>query len=147
MTRGRHLSRSLGAAAVLVALVTLLSGCFGTYGQQQAFVALNNDRAAHGLAPVIPHGELIAKAQAWADKMASENRLSHSSLSSGVPGCWRSLGENVGYGSSVGSVQDALMNSPTHRANILNGAYGFAGTGVAQRGDRVFVVQVFMQGC
>jgi uncharacterized protein YkwD len=134
-------------AAVLVAAVLVLSACFFTAGQQEAYVALNNDRAAHGLAPVFPHGELIAKAQAWADKLAQDNGLSHSTLTSGIPGCWRALGENVGYGSSVGGVQDAFMASSTHRANILNGAYGYAGTGVAYRGDRVFVVQVFMQGC
>jgi len=147
MQRGRRLPRLAGTAAVLLASLLLLSACFGTAGQQEAFVAMNNDRAAHGLAPVIPHGELIAKAQAWADKLSREGRLSHSSLSSGVPGCWRSLGENVGYGSSVGGVQDAFMNSSGHRGNVLNGAFGFAGTGVAYNGDRVYVVQVFMQGC
>ena len=115
MIRGRRLPRLAGSAAVLVAAVLLLSACFGTAGQQEAFVALNNDRAAHGLAPVIPHGELIAKAQAWADKLAGDGRLSHSNLSSGVPGCWRSLGENVGYGSTVGGVQNAFMNSRATR--------------------------------
>jgi uncharacterized protein YkwD len=147
MTRRRRLPHLAGAAAVLVAAVLLLSACFGTAGQEEAFAALNNDRAAHGLAPMFPHGELLAKAQAWADKLASDGRLSHSNLSSGVPGCWRSLGENVGYGSSVGSVQDAFMNSQGHKDNVLNSAYGFAGTGVSRNGDRVYVVQVFMQGC
>ena len=147
MIRGRRVPRLAGSAAVLVAAVLLLSACFGTAGQQEAFVVLNNDRAAHGLAPVIPHGELLAKAQAWADKLASDGRLSHSNLSSGVPGCWRSLGENVGYGATVENVQNAFMNSQGHKDNVLNGAYGFAGTGVSRNGDRVYVVQVFMQGC
>jgi uncharacterized protein YkwD len=147
MIRGRRLPHLAGAAAVLVAAVLLLSACFGTAGQQEAFVELNNDRAAHGVGPAIPHGELLAKAQAWADKLASDGRLSHSNLSSGVPGCWRSLGENVGYGSSVEGVQNAFMNSRAHKDNVLNGGYGFAGTGVSRNGDRVYVVQVFMQGC
>ncbi len=146
-TTGRRLPRLLGAGVALALAVTLLSACFGTAEQEAAFAELNGDRSAHGLGLVVPHGELIAKAQSWADKLASENRLSHSHLPSGVPGCWRLLGENVGYGSSIGQVQDAFMNSPDHRANVLNGAYRYAGTGVAYRGDRVFVVQVFMQGC
>ena len=54
MIRGRRLPRLAGAAAVLVAAVLLLSACFGTAGQQEAFVALNNDRAAHGRGPGDP---------------------------------------------------------------------------------------------
>jgi uncharacterized protein YkwD len=145
--RGRRIPRLAGAATVLVASLLLLSACFGSAGQQEAFVAMNNDRAAASVGPVIPHGELIAKAQAWADKLSRDGRLSHSTLSAGVPGCWRSLGENVGYGSSVGGVEDAFMNSSAHKNNILNGAFQYAGTGVAWNGSRVYVVQVFMQGC
>ena len=147
MIRGRRLPRLAGAAAVLVTAVLLLSACFGTPGQEEAFYALNNDRAAHGMGPVIPHGELIEKAQGWADKLAGDGRLSHSNLSAGVPSCWQSLGENVGYGSSIGGVQDAFMNSQAHKDNVLNGGYRYAGTGVAYNGSRVYVVQVFMQGC
>jgi uncharacterized protein YkwD len=147
MQRGRRIPRLAGGAAVLLASLLLLSACFGSAGQQEAFVAMNNDRAAAGVGPVIPHGELIAKAQAWADKLSRDGRLSHSTLSAGVPGCWRSLGENVGYGSSVGGVEDAFMNSSAPKNNILNGAFQYAGTGVAWNGSRVYVVQVFMQGC
>ena len=70
MHRGRRIPRLAGTAAVLVTSLLLLSACFGTPGQQEAFIAMNNDRAAHGIGPVIPHGELIDKAQGWADKLA-----------------------------------------------------------------------------
>ena len=146
MRRTRRLPRLLATGAALVAVVTLLAGCWGTAGQQEAFGALNGDRAAHGTGQLIPHGYLVDKAQAWAEKLANDNSLSHSDLDSGVPSCWRSLGENVGYGSSIAQVQDSFMNSSSHRANVLGG-WTFAGTGVAHRGDRVFVVQVFMSGC
>jgi uncharacterized protein YkwD len=147
MQHGRRIPRLAATAAVLVASLLLLSACFGTASQEESFYALNNDRAAHSVGPLMPHGELVAKAQAWADKLSRDGRLSHSNLASGVPGCWRSLGENVGYGSSIGGVQDAFMNSSAHRANVLNGAFAYAGTGVAYNGSRVYVVQVFMQGC
>jgi uncharacterized protein YkwD len=39
------------------------------------------------------------------------------------------------------------MASPGHRDNVMNPAFGYAAVGVAHRGDRVFTVQVFMQGC
>jgi uncharacterized protein YkwD len=145
--RRARLPRLLATAVALVAAVTLFAGCFGTQGQYDAFIAMNSDRSAHEVGPLIPHGELIAKAQAWADHLAAENSLSHSTLSDGVPGCWQALGENVGYGSSIGGVEDAFMGSTDHRTNLLNGAYDYAGTGVATNGSRVFVVQVFMQGC
>jgi len=147
MTRGTRLTRILGAAIALVAVATLLSGCFGTQDQESSFAMMNTDRAAHSVGPLIPTGGLLAKAQAWAEHLAAMNGLEHSSLPSGVSSCWSTLGENVGYGSSITSVEHAFMNSSPHRANLMNGSFAYAGTGVAYRGSRVFVVQVFMQGC
>ena len=37
------------------------------------------------------------------------------------------------------------MRSSGHRANILDGRFNYIGTGYAERGSRVFTVQVFMQ--
>jgi hypothetical protein len=85
---------------------------------------------------------LTDKAQAWAEKMARENRLSHSALSAGVPPGWRGLAENVGYGSSIAQVHDAFLGSPPHRANVL-GNYNHIGTGYATGHGRVWIVQVF----
>jgi uncharacterized protein YkwD len=54
------------------------------------------------------------------------------------------LGENVGSGPSVEAIQAAFMNSPGHRANILNPEFNWAGAGVAVAGNgTVYVVQVF----
>jgi len=36
-----------------------------------------------------------------------------------------------------------FMNSPEHRANILNGAYHRLGVGVASNGVKTMVVEVF----
>jgi uncharacterized protein YkwD len=147
MARATRLPRIVGVSVGLLAVVSLLSGCFGTPDQESSFVMMNNDRAAHGVGPLIPHGGLLAKAQSWAEHLAAINSLEHSSLPSGVSSCWSTLGENVGYGSSISSVEGAFMASSPHRSNLLNGAFAYAGTGVAYRGSRVFVVQVFMQGC
>ena len=48
---------------------------------------------------------------------------------------WRWVGENVGYGPDVATVHAAFMNSPAHKANILDRDYTEVGIGavVAQR--------------
>ncbi|MEJ7582567.1 MAG: CAP domain-containing protein [Acidimicrobiales bacterium] len=108
---------------------------------------MNWDRGLNGRRVLPAHDALVTKAQAWAEKMARDNRLSHSNLAAGVPSCWRGLAENVGYGGSIVSVEEAYMSSAPHRANILNTAWEHAAVGVARNGSRVFTVQVFMDGC
>ena len=132
--------------AASIGMITLLAGCLSPQ-QDTALQALNNDRSANGLRSLSPQGQLQAKAQAWAERLARDNRLYHSTLTDGVPGCWTGLGENVGYGGSIDMIENAYMHSPPHRANILNGNYTQAAVGVATNGDRTFTVQEFMSGC
>ena len=59
---------------------------------------------------------------------------------------WRTWGENVGYTpGDVGSVQEAFMASPTHRENILDGAFRQVAIG-AVRVDGTLWVTVFFYG-
>ena len=47
-------------------------------------------------------------------------------------------------GPSVDAIEQAFMNSPGHRANILNPEFNWAGTGVSVSGNgTVYLVQVF----
>ncbi|HEU5151589.1 MAG TPA: CAP domain-containing protein [Iamia sp.] len=138
--------RSIAVAALAVALIITLAGCMSD-GQTAVQNEMNADRRAQGLRSLPTHPMLNAKAQAWAEKLARDGKLSHSSLSAGVPSCWRSLGENVGYGGSAASVQDAYMRSTDHRDNILDRRWGYVGVGFAKAGNRTYTVQVFMQGC
>ena len=139
----RHLAR---AAGLLVAVALLLTACQSD-GQNAVQNEMNADRQAHGLAALPSHDQLNQKAQAWAEKLARDGKLSHSNLASGMPSCWQSIGENVGYGSTAAQVEDAYMNSAGHRANILDRRWKWAGVGYAVAGSRVYTVQVFMQGC
>jgi uncharacterized protein YkwD len=43
----------------------------------------------------------------------------------------------------MAAINTMFMNSPEHRANILNGAYHQAGIGVAGNGAKIMVVEVF----
>ena len=135
--------------ALLVAaplLVLGLAACQPNAQQESVRSHINASRQASGLRHLGDDVAVRIKAQAWAEHLASKGRLSHSSLSSGldvVP--WVAVAENVGYGSSIGSVHDQFMRSPGHRSNILDRRWDRVGTGHAVgRDGRVYVVQVFV---
>ena len=119
-----------------------------TYSPQAAVKnALNNDRVANRRAPLRTQAAAQAKAQAWANRLAREGRMYHSNLRDGINVKWCSLGENVGYGSSVQGIERAYMKSPGHRANILNPKWNGVGVGHATRGSRIYTVHVFIKTC
>ena len=53
------------------------------------------------------------------------------------------MGENVGYGPDAVRVHVAFMNSPAHKANILDRDYTEVGIGAVLRNGRVWVAEVF----
>jgi uncharacterized protein YkwD len=130
-------------AALVVAMTLALSACYTTQ-QNEIAQRVNNSRAAAGRAPLGQNLELSMKAQRWAEHLAARGALAHSSLPDGITYRWRSLGENVGVGSSIGAVHQGYMSSPGHRANILSSTFDYIGTGYATGGGRVYTVQVFM---
>jgi hypothetical protein len=93
--------------------------------------ATNGARAAAGLPALSIDGQLSAVAQAWAQHLAAVNTLSHNGALRGQVSNWTYLGENVGMAGDISSVQTAFMNSPEHRANILNPNYTEMGVGSA----------------
>ena len=105
--------------------------------------AVNSARSAAGRRPLSLRSDLSAVAYNWSQHMAATGTLAHNpSLTRQVTN-WRWVGENVGYGPDWRSVETAFMNSPGHRANILDRDYTQIGIGVVVRGDRVWVTQVF----
>ena len=135
----------LGTALLLAAVLSIsLSACRSS-SQSQVASEVNRTRAAYGRSYLRDNWELDQKAQAWANHLANIGHLQHSNLASGITYNWRSLAENVGYGGSISQVHNAYMNSAGHRANILDRAWNYMGTGAAFRGGRVYTVQVFMQ--
>ena len=131
-----------------VAAVSLfaLSGCLSPT-QSQVQSELNADRGAQRLRTLSIQPDAQTKAQAWAEKLARENKLYHSNLSDGIRARWCGLAENVGYGANVPVIEDAYMNSAGHRANILSTTWNGVGVGYAKNGNRVFTVQVFIKTC
>lgn len=132
--------------ATLLCAMALLTGCLRAT-QNQVLTELNSDRSALRLRTLPTQADAQRKAQAWAEKLARENTLYHSTLSDGIKVKWCSLGENVGYGPNVPAIQDAYMASPGHRANIVNTKWNGVGVGYATNGKKVFTVQVFIKTC
>ena len=141
----RH-SRKVTVVALLAAVSLLLSACLGS-AQTQVLNELNADRAANSRSTLPVQADAQRKAQAWAEKLARENKLYHSNLPDGIGTTWCSLGENVGYGPSIAAVQDGYMKSSGHKANILSTKWNGVGVGYAKNGNRVYTVQVFIKTC
>ena len=130
--------------AIVLAMALSLSACFTTQ-QNQVSNYVNNSRGARNIRPVAQNHQLTVKAQRWAEYLARTGPLAHSQLPSGITYRWRSIGENVGFGSSIREVHRGYMNSSGHRANILSSKFNYIGTGYATGRGRVYTVHVFMQ--
>ncbi|MDQ4055706.1 MAG: CAP domain-containing protein [Actinomycetota bacterium] len=116
-----------------------------TYANQ-AFTATNNQRAAHDLVKLNQSSCLKRFAAAQAQKMANQGRIFHQPLAPIANRCHlRAVGENVAYGYPNGNaVVRAWMNSPGHRANILNRIYRRMAIAARQSSQGTwYVAQVF----
>ncbi|MEA3215784.1 MAG: hypothetical protein QOJ19_1940 [Acidimicrobiia bacterium] len=136
------------AAPALVAASPATLGTAGAAGQTTAaedqFVDLVNiERARLGLPALQFDGSLLHAARSQANVIASTGSLSHQSLSP-LLGPFRVAGENVGYGPSIGVVNDALVHSPGHYANMVNPSFRYMATAVVTTPDgRYWVSQVY----
>jgi Cysteine-rich secretory protein family len=118
---------------------------------QTLFESANHERAAHGLAPLKWSATLTGAARHHALRMAARNTLSHQLP--GEPGMaerasqagarFSSLAENVAEGPSAESIHHQWMNSPPHRANLLDAQLDSVGIAVAERNGVLFAVEDF----
>jgi uncharacterized protein YkwD len=146
----RRRVRRIACTLVGALLVLTIAGCESTPAdRQQVRDLVNQARAQNGDRGLRENLELDVKADNWAQHLRNACALSHSTLSDGAPAGWQKLGENVGYGGSIDQVQVAYMNSPGHRANILDPGFTQVGTaavwGMCNGFHRVFTVQEFME--
>lgn len=116
----------------------------GSY-ENEALALLNEARVAAGLDPVAMDPDLVDDALAWSQHMQAEQQLSHNPNLAAVSDDWARLGENVGVGTSIAALQQAFMDSPGHRANIL-GDYDHVGIAVvAETSSKLWITVVFMK--
>lgn len=103
---------------------------------------VNQARSSHGMGGLALDGDLTNLARAHSASMAGAGTIFHNGALPAHVGGWVALGENVGMGGDADSVHGALMNSASHKANIL-GDYDRMGIGVVISGSTLFVTQVF----
>lgn len=116
----------------------------------------NEDRATASAGELAINPKLVAAAQAKANDMAEKGYFAHKTPEGYDSWHWFELvgydyayaGENLAMNfSESGDVEHAWMNSPTHRANILNEHYTEIGiataVGMYQGRPTIFVAQMF----
>ena len=130
-----------------------VSAVGGAAGVQ--FSLINRDRTANGVSTLSWSAALGRVAQYRAQDMLNRNYFSHYDPSTGqlafvellhlwgIP--YTMAGENIAWSTDpfMGAINVMFMNSPEHRANILNRGYHRAGVGVASNGYKTIVVEVF----
>ncbi|MBT2758377.1 SafA/ExsA family spore coat assembly protein [Mesobacillus foraminis] len=112
--------------------------------ESQVIQLTNQERAKHGLRPLAANWELSRVARYKSADMRDKNYFSHTSPTYGSPFtmiknfgiAYRSAGENIAAGQRTPQeVVNSWMNSPGHRANILNSSYTHIGVGHASGGS------------
>lgn len=151
----------------ILTVILLIASVIGNYAVkkihflasiQSAFLVdlANEDRSTLGLKDLSINDKLVEAAQMKANDMAEKSYFAHISPDGKTPWYWIKqsgytyvyAGENlaVNFFDSE-DVEDAWMNSPTHKANILNNHYTEIGIATAPgmyKGKKTtFVVQMF----
>ena len=118
---------------------------------QQVVTLVNAERAKEGLAPLTMDAKLSDAALIRAKETQisfSHTRPNGTSFStvlaeSGIS--YRGAGENIAYGQQTPeAVVTAWMNSPGHRANIMNASYTTIGVGCYMAGNTPYWAQLFI---
>ena len=145
----RRSPRRLPALAFILVVLAVVTADATPSSAGPGLSWINSVRANRGLNALAGSGGLDNLAASHTRQMINQNRLFHTgnlggAVSSVYPN-WTHVGENVGVGTSLSSVQSAFLNSAEHRANIY-GAYNVAGTAAITGPDgRVWVTQIFAQ--
>ncbi|WP_419958115.1 S-layer homology domain-containing protein [Psychrobacillus psychrotolerans] len=114
---------------------------------------VNLERKKHGLTALVEDKMLSQIAFIKADDMILNNYFEHTSPIYGAPWdmadgfgyFYKTFGENIAHGyEESNEVVTAWMNSPGHRANILNSKYTTIGVGIAlNESNQYYYVHMF----
>lgn len=150
------MKRTLGVVLAALAVAMMLPAavseatngtvCWSSTKTERGFAAkMNASRSARDLGSVKLDPELSRVARLHTREMIGAKGLFHTPMTKlmGRVTNWITLGENVGRGDTVRSLHRAFMNSPTHKANILDGTYNHVGVGTARAGGKLWVSVVF----
>ncbi|MEV0961528.1 sigma-70 family RNA polymerase sigma factor [Streptomyces sp. NPDC049910] len=119
---------------------------------EQVVALVNAERAKAGCGPVRSNGQLETAARRHSEDMAARGYFDHTSPDGTDPGDritaagyqWSTYGENIARGQqSPSSVMTSWMNSPGHRANILNCSFKELGVGIHDASGGPWWTQAF----
>lgn len=120
--------------------------------EQEVVKLTNAERTKAGLSPLQTDAKLMAAAREKSQDMQTNKYFSHTSPTFGSPFdrmkalgiAYKAAGENIAQGQrSPQEVVQAWMDSPGHRANILNGKFTHIGVGYVKSGN--YWTQQFIQ--
>lgn len=131
--------------------VTAQSRSNSTEAELQLFESVNHARKEQGLPGLHWNNELAVAARKHAGVMAQHGSAEHGfpgepglaarATQAGAKFSW--LSENVCEGSRVEAIEEQFINSPKHRANILDSDMNSVGIGVVERDGQLFAVEDF----
>ncbi len=132
---------------------------FAVQVEQLVHTKINAERSKVGLATLALDSTLAIVARAHSADMAKNNYFNHTNLAGCSSSCrvtnagyqWSTVGENIymmsGYKLSADAtaqmIVDGWMNSPGHKANIVNTNFTYEGIGVAQVGNSLYATEDF----
>lgn len=142
--RQRLATTLAGLLTASLAIVLVPGTAFAGPNEGDIFSAVNAARSSAGLPAYSYASDLTAAARGQAERMAASGELYHNPNLASEVGGWSRIGENVAYAGDWRSAHDVLMNSPDHRAQILDSGYTQMGVGTAVGDDGTFwVAEVF----
>lgn len=113
---------------------------------------VNQERAKAGVKPLQMDSKLVELARLKSQDMIDKNYFAHTSPTYGDPFqmmrsfgvTYTTAGENLAGNPSLTGAHTSLMNSPGHRANILNPDFTHVGIGVVKGGKYgMMITQLF----
>lgn len=118
---------------------------------EELFALANQARAANGLETLKWDQALATGAMQHCLRMAKEGPIAHRyggepdlpARASQAGAHFSLIAENLAVGPYAASIQQGWMNSPTHRANLLNPNVNRVGIAVVSRGGALFAVADF----
>ena len=151
----RPLTRAAALATVVLALaaamlLTPARADAATSKEAELLAAVNAARTAAGVAPLrLSQAVSDGVSRPWSQTQANRGSIGHNpdfagQISARATSQWTVVGENVGHGWSVASLQQAFMGSPAHRANVLDPRFTYVGLGVVERGAELWVTENFL---
>jgi hypothetical protein len=122
-----------------------------TVAEQYLFASANVERTQRGLRPLHWDDALYRAADGHAREMAERASISHqypgeaelAARGQQAGGHFSLILENVAEAPTAVRIQDAWMNSPGHRANLLDPRVDSIGIRVIGRGDELYAVEDF----